>query len=182
MTMLRQDAFGVKLYAVERACLVVDGHDLAVSAEGVGDQFVGQIFGADRQGVVAYGVEGLGQAFEKRATCMGDGADLAVANLACGDDLAAHCLSDALMAEADAEDGKDFWGLADQFDANACLVRCAWAGRQDHAVWFQGESLCDGELVIADDLCVCANFLKIVDEVPGETVIIIDDEDVFPGH
>jgi len=66
-----------------------------------------------------------------------------------------------------------------QLDADTGFVRRTRTGRQDDTVRLEGKGLCDGEFIIADDLCVGANFFQIVDEVPGEAVIIVDDEDLF---
>ncbi len=59
-----------------------------------------------------------------------DAGDLAVHRRGRADHLAAECLADRLMAEADAEDRDFARGGGDQVQADAGLVRRAWAGRQ----------------------------------------------------
>ena len=65
MAVLGQDAFRVELHAVDRPCLVVQGHDFAILGEGVGYQNFRQVFGLHRQRMVSHHLIGFGQTFEK---------------------------------------------------------------------------------------------------------------------
>ena len=83
------------------------------------------------------------------------------------------------MAEADAEDRQVFGRLLDQPHTDAGLVGRAGAGRQENAVRTGGEGFLDRHFIIADHARFRAQLFQIMDEIPGEAVIIVDDEDLL---
>ena len=86
--------------------------------------------GGDGQRMIAGGGEGRGEAGEHALTLMQDRRGLAVHQGLGADDMAAHGLTDGLMAEADTEDWHVQRGGVDQGQANARLIRRTGSGRQ----------------------------------------------------
>ena len=59
-------------------------------------------------------------------------------------------------------------------------IGVAGAGRQQHGLGLQRPGLLDGQGVVADDKRLRAQLAQVVDEVVGEAVVVIDDEDHAP--
>ena len=55
-------------------------------------------------------------------------------------------------------------------------------GRDDDAVGRALEQLVDGRDVVAHDLDLGAQLAQVLDEVVGERVVVVDDEDARHGH
>ena len=89
----------------------------------------------------------------------------------------AEQLYDGLVAKAYAQDGHCPVRLADYIDADACLVGRAGPRRQDNAFRLQGQSLAGADLIIADHLRLCAQFPQEMEQIPGEAVVIVDQQD-----
>ncbi len=104
------------------------------------------------------------------------------------DDFAAKGLTDCLMTKADAQKGHViFRSFLDQGKADTGVIGVAWAGR-DHDTCGGGfKHIIDTDLVIAMDNSLDAQVAEILDQVIGEAVIIIDQDDahypmVIPGR
>lgn len=103
------------------------------------------------------------------------------------DDFAAEGLTDGLMAEADAEQGQVMFGsFLDEREADARMVGVAWAGGNDDAFGGSFENCIDADLVITMNNSLDTQIAEILDQVVGEAVIIIDQDDahdpiVIPG-
>ena len=105
LPMLGEDRLGVKLDAVDGQFTVGKAHDFAFGGFG-GDFEAGREgFAFDYEGVVAGGFEGTGQAGEDILAGVQDGRGFAVHEARGADDVATVNLTDALVAEAHAEDG-----------------------------------------------------------------------------
>ena len=104
-------------------------------------------------------------------------ADLAVHRGGRADDVAAECLADRLMAEADAEDRDSPRGGGDEVQADAGLVRSAGTGGEHDRFRLAREGVAYGELVVAHDLAPGANVAQEVDEVEGEAIVVVDQQD-----
>ena len=105
--------------------------------------------------------------------------DLAVHQRGRAHDRAAIDLADRLVAEADAEDRDFRAGALDQRQADAGLVGRAGAGREHDGLGVHGHHLVDGDLVVAAHGELRPQLADVVDEVVGEAVVVIDDEN---GH
>src|SRR5258705_2880356 len=92
-------------------------------------------------------------------------------------DVAAEGLADRLMAETDAQDRNAAGGLFYQVEADAGLVRGAGAGRQHDRLGLRGEHRVGGRLVVAPDSDLRPQSAQIMDEVEGEAVIVVDQDD-----
>src|SRR5579859_1458896 len=112
---------------------------------------------------------------------MSDQAGLAMHELARPSDGTAEALPDRLMAEADAEQrlagrrtGRD------QIKADARFVGGAGAGGDQEGLRTTRHRLADTDGVVANHLDGGTQLLEVMDEVPGEAVVIVDDEDHDP--
>ena len=93
------------------------------------------------------------------------------------DDLAAEGLADGLMTETDAQQRNAMGsGRRDQVEADAGLVRVAGPRRQHDGLRRGGQNLIDGDLVVPVDAGLRPKLAQEMDEVVGETVIIIDQQ------
>ena len=96
----------------------------------------------------------------------------------CRIDASAPRLHERLVAEADAErrDPRQR-EAADRLERDPGLVRRARARRDDHPVVAADQQLIDGRVVVADDLELGAELAQVLDEVVGEAVVVVEDED-----
>ncbi len=78
-------------------------------------------------------------------------AGFAVHDPACPEHLAAECLADGLMTEADPEYRNLAAEMLYRGNGDARLFRCARAGRNQQAVGPHGRDLLDCDLVVAED-------------------------------
>src|ERR1700682_2440130 len=67
--------------------------------------------------------------------------------------------------------------MADQFDADAGFLRSGGSGRNDDALGTHRLDLSDRHFVVAANLCLGAQFAKVLDEVVRERIVVIEDED-----
>ena len=180
--MLGQTRLGVELYAVDGQFAVGEAHDFAFGGFG-GDFEAGRKgFAFDDEGVVAGGFEGAGEAGEDILAGVEDGGGFAVHEAGGADDFAAEDLADALVAEADSEDGDFSAEFADGVATDAGFGGGAGAGGDDD--FFGGElgDVGGGNLVVALHEQVGSEFAEILDEVVGEGIVVIDDEDHASGE
>ena len=85
-------------------------------------------------------------------------------------------LSHGLHPKADAQNGQIVRRFLDQIEANACLIGCAGAGRQKDGLRPHGQGLTDADIIIAHDMRLRTQLLRVVNEVEGEAVVIVDDK------
>ena len=176
MAVFRGNRFGVELHAVDRALDMAKAHDFAVAGMGGGAQARWQGFRLDGERVIARRREGAGQAGEQAGGVMVNRAGLAVHDLLGRDDITAKGLADRLVTEADAEQGQVGGELADDVETDAGTVRITRAGRENNARRLQRQGLGCTHGVIADDARRRPQFLEIMHQVEGETVVIVDDQ------
>lgn len=103
--MLSEDRLGVELDAEDGEVAVGEAHDFAFGGFGRDFEAGGEGFAFDDEGVVAGGFEGAGQAGKDILAGVEDGRGFAVHEAGGADDVASVNLTDALVAEAHAEDG-----------------------------------------------------------------------------
>ena len=175
--MLAGDALGVELHAMDREIPVVHGHDDPVLGPGGGDQHIRQRVPRDDQAMIARGVEGRGHALQDAGAVMGDRAALAVHRHRRAHHLAAERLADRLVAQTDAHQRYFPRGGGDQGEADPRLVRRAGAGREHDGLGVPGQRVLHGQLVVAHDLARSTDIADEMDEVEGEAVVIVDEQD-----
>ena len=160
---------------------MAQAHDLVLLAlGGFGPgrdlEAVGQAIPANDQGMVAGGRHGLGQAPENALAFMMDGGGFAVHDRARPADLPAEGLSDRLMPKANAQQG-DFAGEAlDHLQGNARLVGRAGPGGDDDFFRGQPFDLRHRDLVIAHHGKLGSQLPKVLVDVVGERVVVIDEQ------
>jgi hypothetical protein len=104
---------------------------------------------------------------------------LAVHQLLRMDDAAAESLADRLVAQADAEQGNPAGKLANRRQRDACLRRRAGARRNDQQGGLQASDLVHGDGVVAEHPDVLSQFAKVLHEVVGKGVVVIDHQQHF---
>ena len=67
--------------------------------------------------------------------------------------------------------------MADQFDADAGLLRSAWSGGDDNSLGVHRLDLLNANFVIAADLDLSTEFAQVLDKVVGKRIVIVEDED-----
>ena len=126
--------------------------------------------------MIARGGEGRGEPFEQAGPVMADIARLAV-HQATAHDMAAEMLADGLMAEADAQQRPVLIrARCNQIERDARLVGCFGSGRDQVGLRARRHGLSDAHRIVADNLHFGAQFHQIMDEVPGEAIVIVDDQ------
>ncbi len=94
--------------------------------------------------------------------------------------LAAENLADGLMAKADAEDRNGGRSLLDQVEADAGIVGRAGAGRQHDRLGIGSDHIFHRDLVIAMHSHVRSEPAQVMEQVEGEAVVIVDQQDHGP--
>src|SRR5207248_9624169 len=87
----------------------------------------------------------------------------------------AEGLAEALVAEADAQDGHPAAQLADRRQRDAGVVRVARPRRDDQRA--VAAQLGDRDGIVAVDLSLRAELGQVLDQVVGEGVVVVDDGD-----
>ena len=90
--------------------------------------------------------------------------------------LAAKHLTNGLEPQADAEDRQVFRGRLDQVQTDARPIRITRAGADQNAFGIKRQRFGGAHGVIADDARRRPQLLDIVNQVEGEAVIIVDDQ------
>lgn len=89
-------------------------------------------------------------------------------------DIAAERFAHGLMAEAHAHDGQSAGKVLHGRNRNACFFRGARAGADDQILRFQGFDFFDGDFIVAANQNFLPQFGKVLDDVVGEAVVIVD--------
>src|SRR5579859_2119236 len=140
-------------------------------------QLLRQALFGDNQRMVARGGHGRWGILEQGPTVMADLADLAVHDLAGAHHVAAEGHADGLMPQADTEHWLLSGKVANQIDADARLLRRARARRNHNVAGPHGFYLLRGNLIVAAHLNFFPQFTQILDQVVGEGVVVVEDED-----
>src|SRR5215210_3979245 len=132
--------------------------------------------GLDHQRVVACRDERGGEVAEDRPPVMLDRCRLAVHRIA-AHDARPEGRGERLVAEAHAEDGHARLGeAADRRERYPGLGRRARPGRDHDALGRARKQLVGGRLVVADNLRLALELTKVLNEVPRERVVVVEDE------
>src|SRR5690606_4179750 len=112
---------------------------------------------------------------------MEDGGGLAVHEALGAYDPAPIDLADGLVSETHAEDRDATSELHDHLEADAGVLRGPGAWRNQDAVRASGADLGRRRAIVEADVAVDPESLEVLDEVEGEGVVVVDDDDA-PGH
>ena len=108
---------------------------------------------------------------------MRDAAGLAVHDLGGAHHFAAERLADGLMTQAHPQDGREARELLDQLETDARFGRRLGTGRDHNALGRQALDFVERRPVISADLDFRAQLAQILDQVVGERVVVVDDQD-----
>ena len=175
--MLGRDALRVELDAMHRQLAVREAHHQAIAGLGRDGEIVRHGGAVDHQRMIARRPERAVDAAEHAFAAMAHLGQLAVHRHRRPHHVAAEHLADRLMAEADAEHRNGRRGLRDEVEADAGLVGGARPRRQHDGVGIGGHDFGGGDLVVAMDGDLGAQLAEIVDEVEGEAVVVVDEDD-----
>ena len=106
-----------------------------------------------------------------------DEGGLAVHEAPCADDIAAKDVADGLVPQAHAEQRGGLAKALDHRAADACLLGRAGAGGDADVVGLELFDLVQRHLVIAADFHDGSHLAEVLDEVVGEGVVVVDDEE-----
>ena len=174
--MLAGDALGMKLHAVDVEVAVRHRHDEPVRLRRH-LKLVGGRGPFDDEAVIARRLDGSVDAAKQLLAIVRDGRDLAMHRNRQAHDLAPENLPDGLMAQTHAEDRRRRRGGAHEVEADAGLVGRAGTGRDHDGVGLLRQRFLDRARVVAPDSDIRAQFPEEMDEIEGETVVVIDQRD-----
>ena len=92
-------------------------------------------------------------------------------------DICAKGVTDALMAETNAEHGNFLAEGADHVVRQARLARRTRAGRHENAFGIEFADFIERDLIIAMDDEVHLHLAQILDEVESKRIVVVDDQD-----
>ncbi|MDB6122406.1 MAG: hypothetical protein JWQ71_1399 [Pedosphaera sp.] len=142
----------MKLHAPDGILLVTDAHDFAFVSLGGDFEAIGDGVALDDEGVITGRGKRVRHVLEEIFAVVLNGRRFAVHHAIVHDDFSAESMTDALMAEADAEE----WQLgaegADDLVGQAGFARGTGAGRDENTLGFEVVDLIEGNLVVAMDL------------------------------
>src|SRR5439155_21418642 len=177
MPVLGGDALGMELHAVDRELAMRNAHDEAFIGLRAERKLVRQAVAIDYQRMIARRLERRIDAAEHPGAAVPDLGELAVHRHRRAHDLSAERLADCLVTEAYAENRNALRGLVDQIETDARLVRRAGTRREHNRIRVGGEHVGACELVVAMHGYLRPQPAEIMDEVEGEAVVIIDQDD-----
>ena len=174
-----QKALGVVLNAFEWISLVTHTHDFVLIGPGHDFEIARECAGLDHQAVISGCLEGICDSTIDAAAVVVDPGGLAVHDPAGPHNLGSQRVPDALMAEADAEQGGRGGESRHDVIRDSCLNRSARTRRDDQVAGREPGDLVDRALVVAHDLEVdrCVDLAEALDEVVGKRVVVVYQKD-----
>ena len=179
VTVLRRDALGVKLNAVDWQIFVRDAHHHPVVGFRRHAQAGGHGGAIDCQGVIARSLELRRQAREHAGTVVPYDAELSVHDLGSSNDASAERLANGLVAQTHPENGNRARGFLDELETDSRAVRIAGSRREDDSCRPKGEDVARGHRVVAEDARVRAQLTQEMDEVVSKAVVVVDYDEHF---
>src|SRR5689334_4180051 len=171
---LGEDRLGVKLHAFDRQLPMTDRHDFTVFRRGRDVEHLGEARALDGERVVARGVERRRHPGEHTALVMHDRRQLAMHHPLGADDARAERLPDRLVAEAYAEDRHLARETAHERHRDPGVARRAGPGRDDDPLRVHRFDFVERGGIVAHDLDRGPELAQVLDEVPGEAVVVVE--------
>ena len=166
----------MELYAPDGELAVTDSHDLIILGCCGDFEALRNSGTLDDQRVVTGGGESLRHILEKIFFIVTDARGLAMHQFIGTDNFSAKRLSDGLVAEAYAKQGNLSCPSFDGLQADTRTIGIAGARRNDQAVKFFKFEIVDTDCIITHHFLLRPQLTKILDDVVGEGIVIIDDE------
>ena len=113
----------MKLNALDLHLAVAQAHDKSIGRGGGNFEAGGQALALHDQGMVASGLERIGQAFKNGPAVVMDLAGLAMHQLRRPDNFSAESLADGLMTEAHSQNRNTSGQLINHLQADPCFAR-----------------------------------------------------------
>ena len=173
--MLRGDRFRVKLNALDRQLAMLKPHNRAILKLCGDFKAIRKAFALNNQRMIPGGVKWCRQTCKNAFAVVMHLAHLAMHDLMTPGHSAAKSLADGLMPQADAHQRRfGFRCGLNQRQADTRLIWCSGAGRQENPRRLHRHGFLGIDRIVAPDLNIRPQFAQIMDEVVGETVIVID--------
>jgi len=154
---------------------VLKTHNCTVISLGGDFEAIGKAFSLYGEAVIAGGLEVIGEVGKDPLALMADRTELAMHASIGIDHLATEDLSDRLVAETDPEQRQaGFRSRCDHIETNTGLVRIAGTGGENDSIGLVFQNFVDRNPVIAKNRTLFPQFPQIMDEIVGEAVVIID--------
>src|SRR3984885_13264866 len=133
--------------------------------------------------MIARGGEGLWQTGENAPTVVFDFAGFAVHQFLSANDATTEGGAYGLMAEADAENGNFSGETLDERHTDTSFLGSTGTGRDKNTFGTQGGDFVQRDLVVAANFELLTHLAKILGEVVGERIVVIEEEDhdFFPA-
>src|SRR5262249_21701005 len=176
---LRGDAFRVELHTMHRKAGMDQPHDQAVVRLGIHRKFVRHARALNHERMIARCLQRSVNAAKHAGTLVADLGDLSMLR-GCAHHLAAKSLPDGLVAKAYAQDWYGRRGLLDKVETYTGFIGGSWPRRKHDNIGLQGHHAGHRNLVVSMHDNISPEPSQIVDEVKGEAVVIIDQDDHVP--
>ena len=167
----------MELDAVNGMNFMLQAHDDAICGFGSDLDAFRQARTLNRQRMIARHVEPGRQILEHALTRVAHRGQLAMHRQRRAHHLAAESLGDGLMPEADTEHRQPRFGrCCHEIETDTGLRWRARAWRQHDRFRLEPQHVVDGDLVVAMNLARRTELTQEVDEIVGETVVVIDED------
>ena len=171
----------MKLHALNGELLVAQTHNdpraILIVCPGADLEVRRQIFFPHDQGVITRCRHRRTDPAKNRAAIMLNGARLAMHQRLCPHDLPAKSRADGLVSKAHAKHWYFPGKITDQIDAYPGILRGAWPGRNYDSLRAKRINLRNLDLVIPPHLDLRTQFAQVLNEVIGERIVVIENED-----
>ena len=172
-----QNRLGMKLDSPEGEFLVTQPHDLTLCRLCGDFQTLWQRFPTHQQAMVAGSLKRIWKPLKQILPIVDDRRGFAMHETPSPHHFTTIDITDALMAEADPQQGITSCKTANHLIADTGLLGRAGSRRDADTVGIQGGNLLRGDLIVAVDKRIRTQFSKILDEVVREGIVVIDDKD-----
>ena len=171
----------MELHPFDGKAAMAKSHDDAgaIFLEGMGGdlEVSGQVVFGDDEGVVASRGHRRRNAPEDRLTVVFNLTGLAVHEVLRAYDASAEGSANGLMSQTYAKERHFPGKIPDEVNADASLLRCAWARGNDNAIRVQPLDSVNSDLIVASNLDLRTELAQVLDEVVRKRVVVIEHED-----
>ena len=175
MPVFRGYAFGVELHPINGRGLMGKPHNRAVFQPCGYGQIIGECRVFHDKGMIACCLKRGRHVFENPRVVVVDNTHFAMDYVRGTSDGAAEGLGDGLMPQTHAQQGDiGMVGFGYQRQANPRFIRVARTGGEDYCRGVQRDGFVGGDCIVAFDSNLSAQFAKVMYQIIGETVVVID--------
>ena len=171
-----EDAFGMELDAPNGEFPVTQSHDFALVGFGGDLQAIGKAIAIHDERMVASSREGVGNILKEFPAVVFYRGSFTVHHAVVDFDLRLERMSDALVSQADAQDGQNARPSLDDGVGLPRHFRRAGARRNQNPFQVQGLQLGQVDFVVAHDGHLGAHFAQVLHQVVGKRIVVVDDQ------